>query len=138
LVEEEFKKPVLFRQDYNASEGKEIFLSFEDEKREKLFAFIRLRIPSYFLKGGNHYISELENAAIIREIHTYGEVVPIGKRGVGVQHRGLGKRLMKKAEKIAKNEFGVKKIAVTSGIGVRPYYQKLGYYLKGTYMIKNL
>ncbi|MBA7597546.1 tRNA uridine(34) acetyltransferase [subsurface metagenome] len=138
LVEEEFKKPVLFRQDYNASEGKEIFLSFEDEKREKLFAFIRLRIPSYFSKGETHYISELENAAIVREVHTYGEVVPIGKRGVGVQHRGLGKRLMKKAEKIAKNEFGVKKIAVTSGIGVRPYYYKLGYNLEGTYMIKNL
>jgi len=138
LVEEEFKKPVLFRQDYDASEGKEIFLSFEDEKREKLFAFIRLRIPSYFLKGETHYISELENAAIVREVHTYGEVVPIGKRGVGIQHRGLGKRLMKKAEKIAKNEFGVKKIAVTSGIGVRPYYHKLGYNLEGTYMIKNL
>lgn len=138
LVEEEFKKSVLFRQDYDASEGKEVFLSFEDKKREKLFAFIRLRIPSYFLKGETHYISELENAAIVREVHTYGEVVPIGKRGVGVQHRGLGKRLMKKAEKIAKNEFGVKKIAVTSGIGVRPYYHKLGYNLEGTYMIKNL
>ncbi len=138
LVEEEFKKPVLFRQDYNASEGREIFLSFEDKEREKLFAFIRLRIPSHILKGETHYISELENAAIIREVHTYGEVVPIGKRGVGVQHRGLGKRLMKKAEKIAKNEFVVKKIAVTSGIGVRPYYRKLGYNLEGTYMIKNL
>jgi len=137
LIEEEFKKPVLFRQDYDASEGKEIFLSFEDKKREKLFAFIRLRIPSYFLKGETHYISELENAAIIREIHTYGEVVPIGKRGVGVQHRGLGKRLMKEAEKIAKGEFGVKKIAVTSGVGVRPYYRKLGYKLVGTYMVKS-
>jgi elongator complex protein 3 len=43
---------------------------------------------------------------------------------------------VKEAEKIVKNEFGLKKIAVISGIGVRNYWRKLGYKLKNTYMVK--
>ena len=74
--------------------------------------------------------------ALIRELHVYGELVPVGK-GKKVQHAGLGKKLMKEAEKIAKG-CGFKKIAVISGIGVRPYYKKLGYKLKNTYMVKTL
>jgi elongator complex protein 3 len=50
----------------------------------------------------------------------------------------LGKKLIKEAEKIAKKEFGLKKIAVISGIGVRNYYKKLGYSLENTYMVKKL
>ena len=53
------------------------------------------------------------------------------------QHAGLGKRLMLKAEAIAR-ENGFKKMAVISGVGVRGYYKKLGYKLRSSYMIKNL
>jgi len=35
------------------------------------------------------------------------------------QHRGLGKKLIKLAEKITKKEFGLKKITAISGVGVR-------------------
>jgi elongator complex protein 3 len=49
----------------------------------------------------------------------------------------LGRRLMEKAEKIAKKR-GYKAISVISGIGVRPYYRRLGYRLKNTYMAKAL
>ena len=54
-----------------------------------------------------------------------------------IQHKGLGKLLMKKAEEIARTE-GMKKIAVISGVGVREYYRKLGYKLDGSYMVKGL
>jgi histone acetyltransferase (RNA polymerase elongator complex component) len=53
------------------------------------------------------------------------------------QHTGFGKRLMKIAENIAK-KYNLKKIAVISGIGARPYYRKLGYKLHGTYMVKTI
>jgi elongator complex protein 3 len=56
---------------------------------------------------------------------------------MAVQHFGFGKKLMKKAEEMTKI-LGIKKIAVTSGIGVRAYYRKLGYKKQGEYMIKKI
>lgn len=44
---------------------------------------------------------------------------------------------MAKAEDIAKSE-GMKKIAVTSAIGTREYYKKLGYARDGIYVSKKL
>ena len=72
-------------------------------------------------------------------MHTYGKLTAIGKKDkTSPQHIGLGKKLMLEAEKIAKKEFGIQKIAVISGIGVRGYYKKLGYRQKETYMLKNI
>jgi len=62
-------------------------------------------------------------------------VVAIGVKVGNVQHKGLGKKLMLKAEEITKNS-GFKKVAVISGIGVRDYYRKIGYKLQGPYMVK--
>ena len=81
--------------------------------------------------------------AVVREIHTYGQMAKIQKTRGGptsasfVQHKGLGKKLMKDAEKISKNA-GAKELSVIAGIGVRNYYRKLGYRLKNTYMVKKL
>lgn len=128
------EKTFLFRQDYEASEGKEIFLSFENKNRDKLYSLLRLRIPSSL----THPFLALRNAAIIREIHTYGASVPISEIKNAPQHRGFGKILIKEAEKIAKREFRLDKMAVISGVGVRHYYRKLRYYLNGTYMVKKI
>jgi len=138
---------LLDRIDYEASNGKEIFLQFVSPDKQKLFALLRLRIPS----DKNHFILALRNSALIREVHTYGQLksinisdkksLPASLREalpVGPQHFGLGKKLMAAAEKIAKKEFGLNKIAVISGIGARNYYRKLGYTLKDTYMVKKL
>jgi elongator complex protein 3 len=130
------EKIYLFREDYDASGGKEIFLSFENKERTKLFSYLRLRIPSQIFEGKKHFITVLENSAIIREIQTFGETLQISEKKVAPQHRGLGKKLIKEAEKITKNEFNLKKIAVISGVGVREYWRKFGYKLKETYMIK--
>ncbi len=130
----------LFRKDYQASDGKEIFLSFENKKRTKLYSLLRLRIPSQILKQEKHFLPVLQNAAIIREIHTYGQVHPLQGQFplISPQHKGFGKKLIKEAEKITKKEFSLNKISVISGIGVRAYYRKLGYRLKDTYMIKRV
>ncbi len=134
-----------------ASGGREFFISFEDlgagrgsgphaagVPHDKLASLLRLRFSSYSLNGKPHFIKELEGAALIREVHTYGEQVRVSGRAEDAsQHIGLGRRMMQEAEEISiKN--GYKKIAVISGIGVREYYRKLGYTLEGTYMVKSL
>jgi len=125
----------LFRQDYRASGGKEIFLSYASPDQKKLYALLRLRLPS--LKTQNLPI--LKNAALIRELHTYGELIPIGRQNKQkIQHQGLGRQLMAEAEKIVKAETDYKKIAVIAGVGVRKYYQKLNYSLKDEYMVKEI
>ena len=104
---------------YKASGGQEYFISYESKDKKILYGFCRLR---------------LGDTAIIRELHVYGELVPVGN-AKKIQHAGLGKKLMLEAEKIAK-DCNFKKIAVISGIGVREYYKKLSYKLKNTYMEK--
>ena len=54
-----------------------------------------------------------------------------------VQHNGFGKRLFREAERITSN-FGMSRIAVISGVGVREYYEKNGYHLDNNYMVKEL
>ncbi|MFH1565304.1 MAG: tRNA uridine(34) 5-carboxymethylaminomethyl modification radical SAM/GNAT enzyme Elp3 [bacterium] len=87
--------------------------------------------------GGSFKIfPELQDCAIIREVHTYGELAPVNIKGK-VQHLGFGKKLIKKAEEIAL-ENGYKKMAVIAAVGTRGYYRKLGYRLSGDYMVKNI
>jgi elongator complex protein 3 len=142
-IKEKYKpgeKFCLFSQSYSASEGKEFFFSFENKKRTKLYSLLRLRIPSYvFVKNRKKgFLPVLQGAAIIREVHTYGQQVPLFKKTIAPQHKGLGKRLIKEAEKISCQEFGLRKIVAISGVGVRNYWRKLGYQLKNEYMVKEL
>ena len=135
----ELKDYKLKRIDYETRSGKEVFLSFENESENKLAAFCRLRLPNKEVTSNfRDNLSVLKDSAIIRELHTYGQLVKIKKEGDQSQHRGFGIRLMEEAEKIAKDA-GYKKMAVISGVGVREYYKnKLGYKLDRTYMIKEL
>lgn len=131
---------VLQKIEYRTLTGKEIFLSFEHATENKCAAFCRLRLPDTDATStfsGN--LEVLQGAAIIRELHTYGQLVGIQEKGdQDGQHRGLGIRLMQEAERIA-CEAGYTKMAVISGVGVREYYKnKLGYALEGTYMVKVL
>ncbi len=130
------EKLKLFRQDYQASGAKEVFLSFENKTRSHLYALLRLRLPMYDVR--HHTLAVLKNTAIVRELHTYGQLTPIGDKTASAQHKGMGRKLIRKAEKIAK-QAGFKKIAVISGIGARGYYRtKLSYKLKDTYMLKRI
>jgi len=125
---------VPMRRDYRASGGKEVFLSFEDPSVDSIAAFLRLRLP-----GESAHRPEMRNAAVVRELKVFGAEVPIGKRMEGAwQHRGMGRKLMVEAEEIARAEWGVDRLLVTSGVGVRGYYRKLGYERLGPYMAKEL
>ena len=130
----------LFRLDYNASQGKEIFLTFEDPSREHLYALLRLRIPSSFYHSHPIYFPVLKEAALIRQLRTYGTQLPLGMRNEkSAQHHGLGKKLMTTAENIIRQEFpSLKYLAVISGVGVREYYLRLGYHLQDSFMVKKL
>ncbi|MDP3042902.1 MAG: tRNA uridine(34) 5-carboxymethylaminomethyl modification radical SAM/GNAT enzyme Elp3 [bacterium] len=126
-------RPILRIIKYKASGGEEYFISFESKDGKILYGFCRLRTQNMEHKTWNK-LNFFNNTALIRELHVYGELVPVGENKK-IQHSGLGKKLMAEAEKIAR-ENGYKKIAVISGIGARDYYRKLGYRLKESYMIK--
>lgn len=119
-------------QAYEAGGGTELFLSAEDVRNDILAGFCRLRIPH------KPFRPEITGGSCgIRELHVYGDLAPIGGAGE-VQHRGIGKRLLAEAERIAREEFGRKKLLVISGVGAREYYRKQGYEREGAYMAKRL
>ncbi|MGM5487924.1 MAG: tRNA uridine(34) 5-carboxymethylaminomethyl modification radical SAM/GNAT enzyme Elp3 [Nanobdellota archaeon] len=113
---------------YSASGGEEFFISVENSG---LLGFCRLRFPSQCLTP-----EITTDCALIRELHVYGSALGIGKTGEH-QHSGWGKKLLARAESIAK-ENGKRKIIIISGIGVRAYYRKLGYRRQGVYMVKHV
>ena len=114
----------LKRLTYEASNGIEVFLSFEDIRNDLIIGFLRLRIPSEYA----HRWEVDSKTAIIRELHIYGPEVPIGAVDEsGWQHKGYGTKLLREAEKIALEKYDRRKILIISGIGVRDYYRKKGY-----------
>ncbi|WP_251342935.1 tRNA uridine(34) 5-carboxymethylaminomethyl modification radical SAM/GNAT enzyme Elp3 [Haloplanus halophilus] len=118
---------------YEAGGGTEHFLSFEDPEADLLIGFCRLRFPNDPVRR------ELDDAALVRELHVYGSEAGIREEGEGDwQHRGYGRRLLARAEELAA-EAGYDKVSVISGIGVRRYYRdKLGYHQDGPYVSKDL
>jgi len=117
--------------DYDACGGKEHFISAVSE--DSLIGFARLRFPSMV------YRPELEASALLRELHVYGSLVPVGIEADDAewQHRNHGRALIARAEEISYGA-GFRRLAIMSGIGVRPYYRKLGYERRGPYMVKEL
>ena len=128
--------PVLVRRDYEASGGKEVFLSFESKNGEHLFALLRLRCPSSDFKP-KFFKSALQSAALVREVHTYGAEISVGQKSEkSAQHFGFGRRLLAAAERIAREEWACKQISVIAGVGTREYYRKFGYELCETFLVK--
>lgn len=129
VPEEEYKKAELKILEYEASGGKEFFISYEIPEYDALVGFVRLRFPS------NPFIEEIKDSALIRELHVYGRATPLGKIQA-FQHRGFGEKLLKTAEEIAKEKYD--RIAVISGVGVREYYRRFGYRKRFEFMMKRL
>jgi elongator complex protein 3 len=117
---------------YEAAGGTEHFISYEDPDKDLLVGFCRLREP------GNPVRRELQNAALVRELHVYGPMIELGDQSHDWQHKGYGKKLLRKAEEMAADA-GYDKLSVISGIGAREYYrEKLDYYQDGPYVSKRL
>lgn len=121
---------------YEGSHGIEYFISLESDENV-LYGFVRLRLC---YQPGASIFPELMGSALVRELHVYGQMVPVWDKDnvEQTQHRGIGQMLMRWAEEIA-IQHQYRKIAVISGVGVRRYYQnKCGYHQEGTYMVKEL
>ena len=119
--------------EYPSSGGTEYFIQYCSKDKMTLYGFIRLRLN----KELTDVIPCLQECALIRELHVYGQHTNVGSSNTqSIQHKGLGSSLLNKAENIAK-EKTFSKIAVISGVGVRDYYRKKGYTLGGNgYMFK--
>ncbi len=124
-------KELIFKKTrYKSSWGTDYFIEAVDEN-DSIYGFIRLRFPY------KPFIKEIDKkTALIRELHVYGEEAPIKKEG-SIQHKGIGSKLLKIAENIAKDK-GMEKVIIISGIGVREYYYKKGYKKMGPYVGKYL
>jgi elongator complex protein 3 len=121
---------------YEASEGEEIFISAEDTENDVLIGYLRLRIPS---ERAHRPEIRGEPCSIIRELHVYGPVVPVGKRlPKAWQHKGYGAILLSESERITREEYGFRKILVISALGTKQYYKRFGYKYEGPYMAKIL
>ena len=120
----------LFVREYDASGGREYFISIETFDQKKILGFLRLRLSR---NSGKFPLSqsynktlfpELINTALIRELHVYGQTIEVNNKNENyTQHKGYGKVLMNRAIDLAYQK-GYRKIAVISGEGVKEYYKK--------------
>lgn len=118
---------------YPASGGTERFLSFEDPATDTVAAFLRLRFPSGETPGGL-------DGPVIRELKVLGAEVAVGQAAIGtarLQHRGFGRALVGRAEAAARAE-GFHRVYVTSAVGTREYYRRLGFQAAGPHLAKPL
>jgi elongator complex protein 3 len=109
---------------YEASGGREVFISYDIPDLDALVGYARLRL-------------EIDGEARLRELKVFGRMARLAKRAGEWQHRGYGRELVEQAERLA-GEWGSSTLKVTSGIGVRGYYADLGYDRDGVYMTKRL
>ncbi|KAF8288620.1 Elongator-like Protein 3a [Trypanosoma cruzi cruzi] len=138
---EKLEEATLVERRYVASEGEEVFVSYESVDGLTLFGFLRLRVH---IQNWITPFDELRSCALIRELHVYGRLVPTHKEAdtAKAQHRGVGSLLLERAESIARAA-GYKRIAVISGVGVRNYYRRKGYVMVirpscGFFLVKEL
>ncbi len=135
-IKPDLEKIKILTQRYEASEGTEFFISAEDPENNVLLGYLRMRVPS--AKAHRPEITAVPSA-IIRELHVYGQLVPVGKHAKdATQHKGYGQILLKEAEHIAHEELGLKKLLVISALGTRRYYMRFGYECDGVYVSKTL
>lgn len=121
------------RRQYLANNSDELFLSLEDTSQNVLFGYLRLRDITFSHRAE----LEREPCMIIRELRILGREVSLGERAADAfQHRGYGKQLIHEAERICREEYGKKYLFVLSGVGVKPYYRKLGFSDDGIYLKK--
>ncbi len=76
---------------------------------------------------------------MVRELKVYGTSKSIGDHDDeegAFQHKGLGSELLSQAEDIAFQEWGVGRLLVIAGVGVKPYYRDRGYTDLGPYVAK--
>jgi len=137
-VRKEAVDPAALRLDdlaYAAAHAEEHFLSFVTPS-DRLAGFLRLSLPTG--EAAPRGLDDLAGAALIREVHVYGQSLRVGAGKDGAaQHTGLGTRLMAHAEALAR-ERGFSRLAVIAAVGTRRYYLDRGFERRQLYLIKML
>lgn len=129
---------LVVRSFYTRDFDQEFFLSFESLDRRCLFGFLRLRIRNPETTFTQSEFTEIEGkCAMIRELHVYGTVAPVGSGKGSSQHRGIGGKLVKKAIEIAETN-QCDKVSVIQGMGVVRYYETHGFKLQEHFMTYDL
>jgi elongator complex protein 3 len=120
---------------YQAGAAEEHFISYVTPD-DKLAGFVRLSLPG--ADSPSTGMPDLDRAALIREVHVYGQSLPVGAEKQGAaQHTGLGTRLLAQAEAIAKDK-GFRRLAVISAVGTRGYYLERGFERGELYLTRAL
>lgn len=120
---------------YQAGAAEERFISFVTPD-DRLAGFLRLSLPG--VDAPEAGLVDLHGAALIREVHVYGQSLPVGGEQHGAaQHAGLGTRLLAQAEKIAASA-GFSRLAVISAVGTRQYYLERGFKRGELYLVREL
>ena len=123
---------------YETDLTQEHFLQFvtnqESIEPGLIAGFLRLSLPLRPGIGSRGFIDEIENSAMIREVHVYGPALAIGKETDGAaQHAGLGTQLLDAARRISK-EAGFTRISVIAATGTQGYYAARGFEVGEFYM----
>ncbi len=120
---------------YKVGDTEEHFISW-DTPDDRLAGFIRLSLPGPTAPDTG--MTDLQRAAIIREVHVYGQSLKVGESKDGAaQHVGLGTALLDHVENIARTR-GFRRIAVISAVGTRRYYLHRGFRRSDYYLVKDL
>ncbi len=120
---------------YQAGTAEEHFISFVTPD-DGLAGFIRLSLPQK--NSPPTGMSDLDGAALIREVHVYGQSLSFGEEQTGAaQHLGLGTRLLEEADNVARAH-GFSRMAVISAIGTRHYYLNRGFERGEYYLVKKI
>lgn len=119
---------------YHPAAAEEHFLHYRTPD-QKFAGYLRLSLPNEPLLPD---FSDLHQAALIREVHIYGQSLAVGAEKEGAaQHIGLGTRLLDEAARIAFQK-GFENLAVIAAIGTRQYYEARGFKRGDLYMVKKL
>ena len=120
---------------YYPAYAEEHFLSFVTPD-DHLAGYLRLSLPSS--NAPATAMDDLVGAAIIREVHVYGQALPVGEEQSGAaQHAGAGSALLEEAGRIA-HQAGFNRMAVIAAVGTRRYYAGRGFEPGELYMIRSL
>lgn len=120
---------------YQADGSEEHFLSYVTPG-DQIAGFLRLSFPTP--DSPDNGLVDLQEAAIVREVHVYGQSLALGsvQSGAG-QHSGLGTRLLLAADQIARDK-KFRRMAVIAAVGTRQYYLERGFERGNLYLIKNI
>ncbi|MBI4928289.1 MAG: tRNA uridine(34) 5-carboxymethylaminomethyl modification radical SAM/GNAT enzyme Elp3 [Anaerolineae bacterium] len=111
---------------YSSAYAEEHFLQFLTPQ-DRIAGYLRLSLPQPGAPDVTATLPDLKGAALIREVHVYGQSLLVGEESPGAaQHIGLGTRLIQKAAEIAAAA-GFRRLAVIGAVGTRLYYQSRGF-----------